>query len=44
MRIARKECKEIIHWLDFIKEANPEFASRMKDIAKEVHALIKRSN
>lgn len=35
MRIARKETKEVIHWLDLIEEANPEFKQRMQDLKKE---------
>lgn len=39
MKISRKECKEIIHWLELIEEANPSFSLRMKNIAKEAHEL-----
>ena len=35
MKIARKESKETLHWLELIEEANPEFGSRMKDIKQE---------
>ena len=35
MKIARKEAKETIHWLDLIEEANPELKSRMQDIKQE---------
>lgn len=39
MRISRKEAKEIMHWLDLIEEANPEFKSRMKEIKQEAKEL-----
>ncbi len=32
LRIARREAKEVIHWLELIKEANPEFKSRMQGL------------
>ena len=35
MKIARKEAKETMHWLDLIEEANPELKSRMQDIKQE---------
>jgi four helix bundle protein len=35
LRISRKECKETIHWLELIEEANPKFASRMQDLKNE---------
>ena len=35
MKIARKEAKETMHWLDLIEEANPEFKSLMQDIKQE---------
>lgn len=35
MKIARKEAKETMHWLDLIEEANPELKSRMGEIKQE---------
>jgi four helix bundle protein len=35
MKIARKENKEVMHWLDLIEEANPELKCRMQDIKQE---------
>lgn len=35
MKIARKEAKETMHWLDLIEEANHELKSRMQDIKQE---------
>jgi len=35
MRIARKETKETVHWLELIEEANPEFKPRMQNLKKE---------
>lgn len=35
MKIARKEAKETLHWLECIEEANPEFVSRMQGIKQE---------
>lgn len=32
LKISRKEAKETHHWLELIKEANPEFADRMKNL------------
>ena len=39
LRISRKEAKEIIHWLELIEEANPEFKSRMQEIKQEAKEL-----
>lgn len=39
LRIARREAKEVIHWLDLIEEANPEFKPRMQDLKKEANEL-----
>lgn len=39
MRIARKETKETLHWLELIEEANPEFSPRMKELKKECDEL-----
>lgn len=38
-RIARKEAKETIHWLELIEEANPEFISRMKELKQEAKEI-----
>ena len=35
MKIARKEAKEVMHWLELIEEANPEIKSRMHEIKQE---------
>lgn len=35
MKIARKEAKEAIHWLDLIEEANLELKDCMQDIKQE---------
>lgn len=35
MKIARKEAKETMHWLDLIEEANQEIKSRMHNIKQE---------
>ncbi len=39
MRIARKETKEIIHWLELIEEANPKFKPRMQNLKEEAIEL-----
>jgi len=39
LRISRKEAKEIIHWLELIEEANPEFKLRMKELKQEAKEL-----
>ena len=39
LKIARKEAKEIIHWLELIEEANLELKSRMQDIKQEAREL-----
>lgn len=39
MRISRKEAKEILHWLELIEEANPNFKPRMKNIKQEAREL-----
>ena len=35
MKIARKEAKETMHWLDLIEEANSELKFRMQEIKQE---------
>ena len=35
MKIARREAKETIHWLECIEEANPEFKNRMQNLKQE---------
>jgi len=35
MKIARKEAKETIHWLELAKEANPEFSSEITPLISE---------
>ncbi len=39
LRIARKEAKEAIHWLDLIEEANPYISHRMKELKQEAIEL-----
>ena len=39
LKIARKEAKETIHWLELIEEANPELKPRMKEIKQEAIEL-----
>jgi len=39
MRISRKETKETIHWLEIIKEANPELKEKMKNLDQEAIEL-----
>lgn len=39
MKIARKECKESLHWLEIIEEANPEFVPRMQNLKQETREL-----
>ncbi len=39
MRIARKEAKESIYWLELIEEANPSFKPRMQDLKQEGREL-----
>jgi four helix bundle protein len=40
LKIARKEAKETIHWLELIEEANPDFADRMADLKQEVAEIL----
>ncbi len=39
IRISRKECKESLHWLELIEEANPEIKSRMQNLKQETKEL-----
>lgn len=39
LKIARKEAKEIMHWLELIEEANPEFKLRMQELKQEAKEL-----
>jgi len=39
LKIARKEAKEVIHWLELIEIANPEFSSRMQNLKQEANEL-----
>ena len=39
LRIARKEAKEVLHWLELIEEANPEFVPRMRELKQEAKEL-----
>ena len=39
LKIARKEAKETIHWLELIEEANPELKSRTKEVKQEAYEL-----
>jgi four helix bundle protein len=35
MRIARRESKECLHWLELVAEANPDMVKRMQALVKE---------
>jgi len=39
VKISRKEAKEVIHWLELIKEANPEFLKEADVLKKEALEL-----
>jgi four helix bundle protein len=39
LRIARKEAKEVLHWLELIREANPEFKTDVEYLIKEATEL-----
>ena len=39
LRIARKEAKERMHWLECIEAANPRFNTRMQELKKEANEL-----
>ena len=39
VKISRKEAKEVIHWLELIKEANPEFLEETNILKKEAIEL-----
>ena len=39
IKISRKEAKEVIHWLELIKEANPEFLKEADVLKKEALEL-----
>ena len=39
LKIARKEAKEIMHWLELIEEANPELKSRMQELKQEAREI-----
>lgn len=39
LRIARKEAKETHHWLELIKEANPEFVNKMENLFQEIREI-----
>jgi len=39
MKIARKEGKETLHWLEIIEEANPKLANRMQNLKREAVEL-----
>ena len=39
MKIARKECKESLYWLEIIEEANPKLASRMNNLKQKMMEL-----
>lgn len=38
-KISRKEAKEVIHWIELIKEANPEFSEEAEILKKEATEL-----
>ena len=35
LKISRRESKETIHWLELVKEANPEFINEVEGIIRE---------
>jgi four helix bundle protein len=39
LKIARKEAKETLHWLELIEEANPEFKTKIKELKQEATEL-----
>ena len=39
LRIARKEAKEALHWLELIEEGNPALSYRMQNIKQEAGEL-----
>ncbi len=39
LKIARREAKEVLHWLELIGEANPKFELDIRDIKKEANEL-----
>jgi four helix bundle protein len=39
LRISRKEAKETQHWLELIKETNPELEKRMENLFQEVKEI-----
>lgn len=39
LKIARKEAKEIIHWLELVEEANLKLKPRMQDLKQEAREL-----
>jgi four helix bundle protein len=39
LRIARKEAKEVLPWLELIEAANPEYTARMQELKKEAMEL-----
>ena len=41
MKISRKECKETLHWLEIIEEANPHLSDRMQNLKQETIELKK---
>lgn len=39
IRISRKECKESLHWLELIEEANPKLKPRMQNLKNEAREI-----
>lgn len=39
LKIARKEAKETMHWLELVEEANPELESRMAELKQKATEL-----
>ncbi len=39
LRIARKEAKETLHWLECLIEANEKFASELRDLMRETNEI-----
>ena len=39
IKISRKECKETLHWLELIEEANQHLKPRMKELKQEAREI-----
>ena len=41
IRIAKKEAKETVYWLDLILDSNPEFSKEIEELLDEAGQLVK---